>query len=123
MNGRNETGEGTMRGASQPLGPTAGSRGLALSAFYAGLLAMIALGTNVVRTGSVFPALGPFVLLGLASAVVAIVLGVMGRHRSARGTAERRFATAGLVIGIGIVLAGISLMAFLLAFLGSVGCM
>ncbi len=111
MNGRNEKAQEASRGVSRSSRRSGGPRELALSALYAGLLAMIALSTNVVRTGSVFPALGPLVWLALASAVVAIVLGVMGRRRSARGTAERRFATTGLVIGIGIVLAGISFIA------------
>lgn len=100
------------------------SQRVARASFVAGVLGVIAIG-GMVAIASVAPLVPfPFAawLLGLASAVAAIVLGVGGRRRSVRKTAGRRSANAGLAIGVIVLLASMVLLVGLLLFLAAFGC-
>ena len=91
--------DGAYDGVSWSVGDARESRGLALASYYVGPLAIIA-DASMIGIPSSSPLWEGATLIAPIGAVASVVFGLIGRHRSAPGTGERRLALLGLAIGM-----------------------
>jgi len=91
---------------------TQNSRGLALGALIAGLLALVLQGVLFVAIGGMIP-----LVVGGILGIVAVILGILALKRGQ----SRAFAITGIVAGGLTVVLGLSLLLFALVFVGALG--
>ena len=93
------TRDGACDEGSWSAGAARGPRGSALASYYLGLLAIIAV-ASMIGIHSSSPLWEGAVMIVPVGAVASLVFGLIGIHRSAPGTGERRLALLGLAIGM-----------------------